>query len=286
MMTDLKDNIRKNFDNLTKRQQIVAKYIIENLEKVAFVTTKELGDLTGTSEATVIRFSYSLGYSGFSEMQKVVQESVFLNSQKRPIENFLSSTDALSKSNQLIKDTMTEDITFIQQTLNLVDEECLQTVITNIIGAEKRFIVGFRSSHAPAGWLAYSLNIILGDAYLYRGETDNTVQLISQFKEKSVVIAISLPRYSQETLRFVKAAKEQGAVIIVVTDNELSPVAIYADHILKVVTPTPSALKGMSAIFSLLNVLISGVAVMDKENVQKRLYQYEQFSQGFFVDVD
>jgi DNA-binding MurR/RpiR family transcriptional regulator len=284
-MKMLKDKIRLKFNELTKRQQIVAKYVSDHTGKIAFQTAKELGDITGTSESTVIRLCYTLGFSGYSDLQKHIQDTVLNEKQKSPLENYRSSTGELTGSRHLFEHTIADDLAYIQKLAESIDEETLQAIIEKIIEAENRFVLGLRSSHAPASWLAFSLNVVLGKTHLYRGDTDDAIYLISQLSEKSLVIAFSLPRYAQETVSFVKAAKKKGATILAITDNELSPVGIYADYILKVETPSPSALKGMPVIFSLLNVLVNGVAVTGWEDVQKRLEEYENISQDFFPFV-
>lgn len=281
-MKALREKIRSQFNELTKRQQIVAQYISDHAEKIAFQTAKELGEITGTSETTVIRLCYTLGFSGYSELQKQIQDIVMKEKQMSPLEKYRNSTGNLTGDRQFLKHTVEEDIAYIHKFSESIDEETWQNIIKSIIHAEDRFIVGFRSSLAPASWLAFSLNIIIGKTHLYRGYTEDAVYLISQLTEKSIVIAISLPRYSQDTVSFVQAAKKKGATILAITDNELSPVGIHADHILKVETPSPSALKGMTVIFSLLNVLVNGVAVAEWDDVQKRLGDYETISQDFF----
>lgn len=281
-MNILKERIRSKFNELTKRQQIVAKYVSENTEKIAFQTAKDLGEITETSESTVIRFCYTIGFTGYSDLQKLVQDSVLNDKQKAPLEKYKSSTGALSGEQHIIEHTLSEDISYIQKITETIDDNTIQTVIKEIAKSENRFVVGFRSSHAPASWFAFSLNVVIGKTYLYRGDTDDAIHLVSQISNQSLVIAFSFPRYAQETVSFVRAAKKRGATILAITDNEFSPVGIHADYLIKVETPTPSALKGMPVIFSLLNILVNGVALTDWEKVEKRLEEYNDISQDFF----
>jgi DNA-binding MurR/RpiR family transcriptional regulator len=284
-MKQLKEIIRSKYEELTKRQQIAAKYVSENTERIAFITARELGELTGTSESTIIRLCYSLGFSGYSDLQKHIQGTVLAVKQAGPLEKYRITTGALSQNQHVVEHTIKEDIGYIQKIASSIDEESLQAIIKKIRESENRFVVGFRSSYAPASWLAFSLNVVIGKTQMYRGETDDAIYLISQISDKSLVIAFSFPRYTQETIHFVQAAKKQGAAILAITDSEISPVGIHADYILKVDTPSPASLKGMPVIFSLLHVLVNGVAVSGWEEVQKRLEEYENISQDFSLFV-
>ena len=56
--------------NLTKTQQMIARYILDNHSDACFMTSTEIAEKLGVSESSVVRFSRSLGFSGFVEFQK------------------------------------------------------------------------------------------------------------------------------------------------------------------------------------------------------------------------
>jgi DNA-binding MurR/RpiR family transcriptional regulator len=99
--------------------------------------------------------------------------------------------------------------------------------------------------------------------------------------EEWLVIVLSFPRYTQETISFAKVAKEKGAKILAFSDDGLSPIGAIADQLIKVTIPTP-VLHGITTIFSVLSVLIAGVTQADRENVEERFNKYDQTSQQFY----
>ncbi|WHY74521.1 MurR/RpiR family transcriptional regulator [Fictibacillus enclensis] len=282
-MEPINEVIRKNFNTLTNRQKMVAQFILEHPQHIAFQKAKEVGELTKTSETTVIRLCYALGYKGFTHLQKEIQSNLLDNGQTDPLEKYRVSTGALSQNSvDLIHHIKEQEIAFIEKNLDALDPNLVQKVIEAILYSKKRCIVGLRSSYAAANWLAFSLNIVKGNTHLYRGEIDDAISLISDMDKESLVIAFSFPRYAQETISFVKAAKKKGAKIIAITDNELSPLGSFADLLIKVYTPSPTGLNGMATMFSLLNVIVSGVASSKWEEVHNRINDYEQTSEQFF----
>ncbi|MEH7084195.1 MurR/RpiR family transcriptional regulator [Neobacillus drentensis] len=282
-MEPIKELIRINFNKLTNRQKIVAKFILDHPQQIAFQKAKEVGELTSTSETTVIRLCYALGYTGFSQLQKEIQTSLLENGQTDPLGKYRVSTGALSQNNDdLIKQIKERDMAFIEKTLDSLNGELYQKIIDAILYSKKRCVIGMRSSYAAANWLAFSLNIVKGNTHLYRGEIDDAISLISDMDQDSLVIAFSFPRYAEETISFVKAAKKKGAKIIAITDNEISPLGAFADLLIKVYTPSPTGLNGMATMFSLLNVIVSGVASSKWEEVQNRINDYQQTSEQFF----
>ncbi|WP_221563088.1 MurR/RpiR family transcriptional regulator [Alkalihalobacillus sp. TS-13] len=280
-MDHINEKIREKFNALTKRQKTVAKYLIDHPQKVAIQTAKEIGANTETSETTVIRLCYTLGFSGFSELQKQVSTFLIEKNHNDPLENYRESTGELSAKDNLIQHIMKQDVASIEKTFSNLSDEMYQKIIDAILQSEKRFIVGLRSSFPPANWLHFSLNIVKGDTFLYKGEIDDAIYMLTEIDKECLVIAFSFPRYIQETVSFVSAAKKKGAKVLTITDDPLSPVGVLSDWLIKVDTPSPAALSGMTPIFSVLNVLVSGVASSEWKDVGRRINEYEQVSQEF-----
>ncbi|WP_243292048.1 MurR/RpiR family transcriptional regulator [Bacillus sp. FJAT-47783] len=271
------EKIRKNYNELTNRQKPVAKFILDEPKQVALHPAKKIGELTSTSETTVIRLCYALGYSGYTSLQNDIRYSL-LNEKEDPLEKLKNITGDLKDVDHLVKNVIEDDVSYIQQTLQKLDMSSYHKSIKAMIEAKNIIVVGFRSSYASAHWLAYTLNIIKGNVHLFRGEMEDANYLINRVNEDYLIIALSFPRYTESTIRFVSAAKLKGAKVLAITDDELSPIGPLADLLLKVVTATPTTLKGMPVIFSLLNLLVAGVSATDKANVQQRIHEYNQTS--------
>lgn len=73
-MKELRETIHNA--NLTKTQKMIAKYILDNSADACFMTSTEIALKLGVSESSVVRFSRSLGYSGFMDFQKLCAETI------------------------------------------------------------------------------------------------------------------------------------------------------------------------------------------------------------------
>ncbi|WP_255668528.1 MurR/RpiR family transcriptional regulator [Brevibacillus daliensis] len=286
-MENVHDRIRKHFNHLTNQQKLVAKFFLDEPKEVALHPAKVIGGFTKTSETTVIRLCYALEYSGYSELQNEIRKHL-LSPVKRdsPLLKYHDSTEQGGQGSNLFIYNMEQDLIHIQQSIEQIDIQLMDRAVESIIRAKKIYVVGFRSSFAPAQWLYFTLNVVKGNTFLYQGQVDDANHYISEASKDCLVIAISFPRYVQETISFTQAAKEKGAKVLAISDDELSPIGVVADLLLKVTTPLPTTLKGMSTMFSVLNALISGVAYVDREKVQKRIRKYEEASHQFYPFVD
>ncbi|RTR35194.1 MurR/RpiR family transcriptional regulator [Robertmurraya yapensis] len=276
------EKIRKNYNTFTKRQKVIAKYIIDFPKEVALQTAKQSGKSCGVSETTVIRLCYLLGYSGYSELQKEIQTNLLEDTNyKNPIENFRKMSSSLKDTN-LIQYVIEQDNAYIKATLEDIDINQFQKAVEKLIETENRIVLGFRPSYGPANWFMFALNIVIGNTTLYRGEIEDANYLLSSVDENTAVVAITFPRYIQETFSFVKAAKKKGAFIIAITDDQLSPIGQYADILFKVIAPTPIPLKGITPTFSLLNLLVTSIAASENPKVQNHLASYDQNSTEYY----
>ncbi|MDN5352220.1 MAG: hypothetical protein PWQ12_1140, partial [Clostridiales bacterium] len=76
MGADLLGRIRQQYLTLSKSHKKIADYILQNYDKVAFMTAATLGKNVDISESTVVRFAGSLGYEGYPELQRELQETI------------------------------------------------------------------------------------------------------------------------------------------------------------------------------------------------------------------
>ena len=76
MTKNILHNIEKNMSSFSKGQKLIARFILENYDKAAFMTASKLGKTVQVSESTVVRFATQLGYEGYPSMQRALQEMI------------------------------------------------------------------------------------------------------------------------------------------------------------------------------------------------------------------
>ena len=76
MALDLMSNIEQKYQGLSKGQKRIADYILQHYDKAAFMTAAKLGVLAQVSESTVVRFATELGYAGYPQLQRALQDMI------------------------------------------------------------------------------------------------------------------------------------------------------------------------------------------------------------------
>jgi DNA-binding MurR/RpiR family transcriptional regulator len=151
MNRDIISIIEQNRSSYSKGQLRIAKYIIENSEKAAFMTASKLGQKAGVSESTVVRFASELGYEGYPELRRALQEM---------IRNRLTSLQRIEVAKSIIgtKDTLTailnSDMEKIILTLNTIEGSSLTTQLKRYLAQE---YIYFRDTHILRTFSFYEL---------------------------------------------------------------------------------------------------------------------------------
>ncbi|RMD97119.1 MAG: MurR/RpiR family transcriptional regulator [Calditrichaeota bacterium] len=247
-LKDLKKRIRSKIPYLTDSQKHIANFIVENPQKFALSSVRELEKELHTSKSTIVRLAQSLGYNGFYEMknaflQKIRHELEPLNRYR----TFLSEPTAESDYLKLIAE---ESINNIKSTLVLIDKEQLKKAIKLIEGASHIYTIGLGISTYLAEIAAYLLNrvSIKANAMSYGGYT--FAEQIIKLSREDVIFAFSFLPYSEETIDAACYANERGIKVISVTDKATSQIVQYSDVVLQ------AAVDGIAISNSIMSVLV------------------------------
>lgn len=274
MKIDILKSMEEGMKTFSKGQKKIAEYIINHYDKAAFLTAAKLGVEVGVSESTVVRFVIELGFEGYPEFQKSLQEL---------IRTKLTSFQRVQVTNQLIGDgdilskVLYSDIDKIKRTLDGINYEAFHGAVKNIVSARKIYILGMRASSNLAGFLNYGLSMIYDNVKLVKASSG--IEIFEQLMAvgpNDVVIAVSFPRYSRTLVNAVNYAKQSGAKIIALTDSESSPIADSATNLLIAQSDMASFMDSLVAPMSVINALIVGVSRESGDAVTERLHSLEK----------
>ena len=150
--TDLICRINEAMPSLSKGQKLIAKYIIGNYDKAAYMTASALGAEVGVSESTVVRFANELGFEGYPELQSKIRDTVRvrLTSVQR-----VESTNFRIGEGEILDSILLNDAEKIKSTLDTIDRTEFAKAVDLILGARNIYIMGMRSSAVLAEFLNY-----------------------------------------------------------------------------------------------------------------------------------
>ena len=271
---ELQMRIEEKYRDLSKGQKRVAEYVLDNYDKAVFLTAARLGEVVGVSEYTVVRFATQLGYKGYPEFQKALEELV--RNRLNSIQRMKVTYGRISQS-QILETVLQSDIEKIKQTLNGIDHSAFNQAIDTILNARKIYVLGIRSCAPLAAFMSFYLNLLCDNVIAVNTNSSSEIfeQLI-RIGEEDVIIGISFPRYSQRTLKALEFASKRKAKIITLTDSVHSPINIYSSCNLIARSDMASIVDSLVAPLSVVNALIVALCMKKQEEVIGTLETLEQ----------
>lgn len=232
-------------DDLPRRLRQCADHIAANTDRIAVSTVAELAAGADVPPSAVMRFCQILGFSGFSEMQRLFREAYspgwpdYSTRLKNLKEEGAGSPSAL----------LAEFIEAGRQSLEALaksaDEGALQHAVGVLSGADTVHVVGLRRAFPVASYLAYVFEKMSVPAMLHDGvgKLDHRFAL----RPNDAVLAITFAPYSEETLTLAQDARARGLPVVALTDKMTSPLVRFSDAIITVPEVDFGAFRSLSA---------------------------------------
>lgn len=271
---NLLNRINQQYNTLSKGQKNLAAYIADHYDKAVFLTAAKLGQEVGVSESTTVRFATQLGYDGFPEFHRALEELVRnkLNSIQR-----MKVTYGRVPQSEILDTVLQSDADKIKMTMEHMDHAAFNLAVDTILSARTIYIVGIRSCAPLASFLCFYLNLIFPDVRLLH--TNSSSELFEQMiriGEEDVIIGISFPRYSMRTLKAMEFANNRNAKVITLTDSVHSPMNLYSSCNLIAKSDMASIVDSLVAPLSVINALVVALCMRKQKDVMQTLETMEK----------
>lgn len=221
--------LESDYSTYSKSFKKIVDFIIHNQSIVSFISINEIAKETGTSPATLTRFSKNLGFKGYPDFQKVFQKDVEIStSQMKAFREEISS----KSEDSVLSNLITTNIDLLEEMDFLTIEAQLEKAIEMIKSSRKLYILGARGSYALAYYLYFMLKELRSDVELMiSGASDFTDKLL--YTEKNdLLFTISFHPYTNFTCQVTEFFREQGNKIITMTDKEDSTLGNMSDLVI------------------------------------------------------
>ncbi|WHY68952.1 MurR/RpiR family transcriptional regulator [Neobacillus sp. SuZ13] len=270
MKTNVIQLIQNKAPELTESQRKVADYIIKNAMDVAFLTVDQLAGLVGTSTTTIMRMAFKLGFSGYAEFQKELQE--LLRNRVDPQTRLQVNLKEIDESDLLVR-CAEKQIENIRSTMDLIDSQTLNKMMDMICSANQIYCLGSRTSKPVAQFLNQGFNRLFGNSHL--PNEDEWPEKVTNFSPSDLVIIISFPRYSSKMINMARVAKQNNAKIISITDGYSSPLVGYTDLLLPCSYQSIAFHNSIIGPMFIADYLISAIAINYSDKTKERFKSIE-----------
>ena len=271
----LSSYIRDRFEDFSRSQKDVARYIVDHLEEAAFQTAEELARRADTSSSTVVRFSQALGFEGFPELQEAARDEYKRRTHAPGTPGDGSESALLTLGNSEFETALATDLVNLDESARRLELEEIQAVAGLIARTERVVMVGVDQMAFFASYLRHLLALLDLRAEVVASASQEALARLARIDEDTLVIAFCSGRPHALVLRAAKLARKRECATVAVSDASISELTKLSDHCLYYSSNSPSYTRSHSALLSLIQALAYAVYSSDEAAYQERIRAYK-----------
>ncbi|GAB3484121.1 MurR/RpiR family transcriptional regulator [Marinomonas epiphytica] len=262
-LSEFNQTIREKHPDLSKRLRQVGEFVIDRPNDVAFGTVATLSEQAGVHPSTWVRFANAFGFKGFSEMQKLFQQSILEESpnyqERIRLVNSEQGEQARTPKGllSLFTEANAQALLYLNDTTS---EEQLKQAIQILAQARSAYIVGVRRAFVVANYFAYAFRHINQKAHLIDGIGGMFNEQVQMLDGEDALVVISFRPYAEESQLVAREAAAKGVPIIVITDNQIHPLSSMAQVSFVVKEAEIDSFRSLSSSLCLAQSLTIGLA--------------------------
>lgn len=272
---DIINEIREQYDSLSRTQKRIADYILNNTDAACFQTLKDWSRVTGVSESTILSFCSRFSGENFLGLKRELQ--TYIKRWVSPNEKIKRSATHLKLDQQTFRELMDTDRQNLNRTFEYLNPDEFYKFILELKTADHIHVVGHGISAPVAmmlqirlqqtGVKANGLNILDHRAVVYEAANAG---------EDDLFVVIAFPNYAPQTVALVNYLHTVNARVVCITDKTSSPVALSARAVLLCNTDNLIFYNSMTAAISLVNLIAAALVLENKEKFSQHVEKLDE----------
>jgi DNA-binding MurR/RpiR family transcriptional regulator len=245
-------------------------HIRDHTDQLAFHTAQSLADTVGVSRAAVVRFSWKLGYKGFTELRDAARgEMQERETARSPLSRFADDGHPpLTQKFHL-------DALNLEATQELTADQIVECG-RHLARAKTIFIVAGRKTYGLALYFHRILRGVRSQVILVDPSYPDE---LAQIQADDTIVVLSFWRYSLNTIAALGYAKQKGASTVVITDGDEHPFTANVTFVLRAATESTMLYGSMVAPVAVIEALTGEVAAADHRRSRKNLKDMEDLAE-------
>lgn len=261
---ELRAAILERYEDLSKRLQQIARYVLDEPNAVALETLAVIGERAGVQPSAIVRFAKAIGFDSASQMQKVIRDGLIAGSAvlgySERVRQFSENARSGGGPAEVLAEFVEGNVLALNNLRELVDADDLRDAVDLIAAADTVYVVGFRRSLPVSSYLAYSLQQLSKRTVFVDGVGGLTRQQIQAIGRGDLLIDVSFHPYAEETIQAVQHAAGHDAKVLSISDSLVSPTAKPATLALQVKEAEIRKFRSLAATMCLVQAIVISYA--------------------------
>ena len=219
------ERIHASYFQLTATEKRVADFVLNQSERVQFMSITQLAEECGTAEATISRFCRSLKLKGFNAFK------IELARYSTPEKVLHQQRHSLDTPEGRFREVGRLSIDAIEQTIELADRETVTRAVEMIEQAPHVMCIGSGGSMVMASDCAHQFSTVTPKVYAV-ADAHMQMTACATMGVDDIIILFSYSGATTSGIQILELARQRGVKTILVTRYNKSPAAKLADVVL------------------------------------------------------
>jgi DNA-binding MurR/RpiR family transcriptional regulator len=273
-IVDFSQIISDNYKQLTKSEKRIANYLRKNQEESAFLAAGEIADRLGLSEATLVRFARTLGFSSYPAMRTVLQEA--FRHRVTHSARLRGRLDDLREAGDIFDRLVVSEIDYLTQSLDTIDRQSLNQAVEMIRARKRIFIFGVGPSVSLVNLMEIRLGRFGWQVIPLTTAGREMLEPLLLLTDRDLLFAICFFDISGALQLILDYANEIKCPVIMVTDTLGSIIGDKADVVLSAKRGPVSEFHSLVVPMTIINSLLLAVAQEERTQVMENLDKLDQ----------
>jgi DNA-binding MurR/RpiR family transcriptional regulator len=284
---DVDELIERRFDDLSRRLQQAARYIVDNPLEVALSSMRAVATRAHVDPSSMVRLAQELGFAGYDDLRDryrrklLVDEGAWSGRARH-----LQTRKKLASGIGLVEEILKQDQTNLKTTFSAETTAALERSKRLIADARSVFVVGLRSLYPIAFYFHYACRLFNAKTVLLTGTGGTFADDLRLGQREDVMLVFSYRPYARDAVFAVDFMKGQGATVIAVTDSRVSPIANKADVAIVASSKSVSLLPSVLPFLAIAQALATLMVSNGGDDAIRKISRSEQQLQSFRVYHD
>lgn len=198
-------------DSASPTLMATAQWIKDHVVEIAWKTVDQVAQESAVSPASVIRSCRSMGFDGFSALQRLVRDA--LPTSANLVEK-LGDSEALTPALKVVE---RERVNLDRFDASLTDQVAELAAI--LLSARRIGVMAGLTSTALGGYVASHLNVLLGNVSFYETQSSGSWIFLRDANASDAALILTFPRYATAARTMIQQCKNHGLHTVVLTDR-------------------------------------------------------------------
>jgi len=273
--TKILSRLKAEFEDLSPRLKVVAKYIIDNPADFGLDTIRQTARKSGVSTYTLVRMAKYLGQDSYETLREPFRAALVSGSELIEKVDWIAAVAEYPGTGAVQAEATLNTLSIVQRSLHQQDPAKLERIVDMMFEARNVYLTGIRASYGLAYYFHYVGRMALPTLQLIPRHMNSAVDELNYANDRDILIAITFTPYSKETIQACQFAQSRGVRLIMISDSDVIVPDLKPAEVIVVSTVTTHFFACFSGTMAVIESILTLLVKRGGQDAENRIESYE-----------